>query len=59
MLSVVFGTYYTLFESQGSMETYVDDYGNLYISVQRTIIKDKLTDMESKIMVYGFDHFGK
>ncbi len=92
VLSVVFGTYYALFEYQGSMvspeqvsisayklsdtqisirmelhdgycggsmETYVDNYGNLYISVQRTIIKDKLTDMESEIMVYGFNQSTK
>lgn len=39
----------------GDIKTYVDDNGNLYISIQRTIIKHKIPAGENEIMEYGFN----
>ena len=40
----------------GTIKTYTDENRNLYISVLRTVIKEELSDGETKIMNYGFNH---
>ena len=38
----------------GTMKTYIDEERNLYISIQRTLVKEKLTNGE-EVMDYGFN----
>lgn len=38
------------------IKTYTDENRNLYISVLRTVIKEELSDGETEIMNYGFNH---
>lgn len=40
----------------GTIKTYTDENRNLYISVLRTVIKEELSDGETEIMNYGFNH---
>lgn len=40
----------------GTIKTYTDENRNLYISVLRTVIKKELSDGETEIMNYGFNH---
>jgi hypothetical protein len=39
----------------GTIKTYSDENGNLYISILRTVIKDELSNGETEIMNYGFN----
>ena len=40
----------------GTIKTYTDENRNMYISVLRTVIKEELSDGETEIMNYGFNH---
>lgn len=43
----------------GNMVSYVDEDRNMYISIQRTIVKEHLPDGEDEVMIYGFDQTQK
>jgi len=43
----------------GTMKTFVDENNNLYISVQRTVIKEELANGEEEVMNYGFNQAEK
>ena len=50
-----FSDIYTLY-FEDVYKTYTDENRNLYISVLRTVIKEELSDGETEIMNYGFNH---
>lgn len=39
----------------GALTAQTDAEGNLYVSVARTLVKEKLPDGEEEVMIYGFD----
>lgn len=43
----------------GTMESYVDEEGNMYISILRTVVKEAIPDGEDEVMIYGFDQAQK
>ena len=62
VLTAIFGTYYALFIRQNSMvspeQISISAYSltDEQITVLRTVIKEELSDGETEIMNYGFNH---